>query len=53
MTVTEILHEVVETTCRDYCKYPDEYLAKIKDVDEAQETMIDEVCSKCPLSRLV
>ena len=53
MTVTEMIQQTVETMCDKYCKMPERYLATIKDPDEAQETMIEEVCKDCPLNKLV
>lgn len=52
MTITEQLQSMVDTFCDCYCKYPDEYRGKIKDVDEAQETMQHEVCERCPFMEL-
>lgn len=52
MTVTEQLQSIVDTICDKYCKYPDEYMGKIKDVDEAQEAMQHEVCEHCPFMEL-
>ena len=52
MTISEQLQKMVDTICDCYCKYPDEYRGKIKDVDEAQETMINEVCAHCPFMEL-
>lgn len=53
MTVPQMMQEVVETMCGDYCKMPERYLSAIKDPDEAQETMIEEVCKNCPLNKLI
>ena len=43
-TIPQILEEVAEDMCDNYCKYPGEY----KDSDD----MWNEVCDKCPLNKL-
>ncbi len=52
-TITEIVQEVVEEMCDKYCRMPAKYVMEINDVDEAQETMINEVCKDCPLNKLI
>lgn len=46
------LQEYKETLCDCYCKFPDEYSAMYKDVDEAQENLEREKCDMCPLMNL-
>ena len=48
-TIHEQLCAVSEEICDNYCKYPDICLAKEKDPDLAQDMLIDEYCSKCPM----
>lgn len=53
MTITEQISQVKEIICDEFCRYPDEYLGKYKDPDEANDVMDREVCSKyCPLNEL-
>ena len=52
MTITEQMQSVADRMCDCYCKYPDIYRGKIKDVDEAQEQMQHEQCEHCPLMEL-
>ena len=42
--IADIIEQVKENICDNYCKYPDQY--------ESNETMIEEQCEKCPLCRL-
>lgn len=50
--VTDILQEVKDAICNDYCKYPEKCLAEIKDPDEAEQYCLDHYCADCPLGRL-
>ena len=43
----EQIEEICSEICDKYCKYP-----AIYDEETTGETMIDAVCSKCPLGRL-
>lgn len=45
-TVTQIIREVRERMCDDYCKHPAMYSA-----DEWEENA-DSICSECPLDKL-
>lgn len=38
--------------CDHYCKFPEEYLEKYDDSNEANEAVMSEVCIKCPLNKL-
>lgn len=49
----EVLHEVKEWMCDDYCKYPAEYAMQFEDPEDAHEAMLDEICSECPLNNYV
>lgn len=46
MSVTEIIEEVKEQICDDYCRYPRE-----REWDE-EDLCENEVCAACPLNRL-
>lgn len=50
--ISEIIEKVIEEMCDKYCKYPDEYLSKLKDPDIANDQMLENVCAHCPLSKL-
>ena len=52
MTIAEQVEAVKELICRDYCKHTEAYLGKYKDVDEAQERLLADMCNFCPLCRL-
>lgn len=41
---------VKERMCDGYCKYPEEY--KVMEHDGNYETMIDDVCTSCPMNIL-
>ena len=43
---------IKELFCDCYCKFPEEYLAMYKDVDDAQENLMREKCEMCPLNKL-
>lgn len=44
--------DIIAAICEKYCRYPDEYLAKFHDPDDALDAQLKEVCDKCPLSEL-
>ena len=48
MTAIEIINEVAEEMCNDYCKYPDTWDAE----KEGVELCESEICQNCPLNRL-
>ena len=57
MTVIEQIESIKQAMCNDYCKYPSEYHEKvlrdeIQNDDVANDTMCEEICSKCPLTEL-
>ena len=52
MTVSEIVEDIKEKICDDYCKYTEEYLSKYKDPDDAQKRMLADKCNFCPLKLL-
>lgn len=46
-TISQQIEEICSEICDKYCKYP-----AIYDEETTGETMIDAVCSKCPLGKL-
>lgn len=48
MSITEIIEEVKEKMCNDYCKYPHEWDEK----KEGMELCESDVCLNCPLNKL-
>lgn len=51
-TVTEILDEIENEICRNYCKYPDICMAEVKDPDMADDLLYDRYCENCPFNRI-
>ena len=49
MSVTEIIEEVKEQMCNDYCRYPREWDEEEHDGLELYDS---DVCANCPLNRL-
>lgn len=45
-SVTDIIREVVDEMCTNYCKFPEKYTS-----DEWEEKY-EEICAYCPLNRL-
>lgn len=54
-TVMDILAEVAEAFCNDYCKYPElcQRKADNTDSDEDEDYLYDHFCGDCPLNRIV
>ena len=48
-TVTEIIEEVKDAICNDYCRFPYEYDPEEHDDVELFDS---EICQNCPLNRL-
>lgn len=48
-TISLQLQDIVEIMCDQYCKYPQQYIDKYGDPDIANEIMLEERCSNCPL----
>lgn len=46
-----IIETLREETCDNICKWPEFYLSKYKDPDEAHEWMLLEKCPDCPLNK--
>lgn len=49
----ERLTEIKEDICDNYCKYPGEYFLLYEDPEVGHDTMIEDVCSECPLNNLM
>lgn len=48
MSITEIIEEVKEQICNDYCRYPREWDEEEQGCDLSES----ETCANCPLNRL-
>ena len=48
----DILADVVDRMCTEYCKYPELVRSQVKDIGEADDKLIDDYCEHCPLNRL-
>lgn len=48
MSITEILEDVREQMCNDYCRYPREW----DEEAEGCELIDSDVCANCPLNKL-
>jgi len=51
-TVTELLEEITQEFCMDYCKYPGICEAEKKNPDEAEKLLYETYCKKCPFNKL-
>ena len=52
-TVTDIIEEVSQDVCDNYCKWPEKYGVDREDCDsERAVQMMEEICDKCPLNLL-
>lgn len=51
-SISNQFENIKEQMCDEYCKMPFVYCSKYKDVNEAHEMMMKEVCEGCPLERL-
>lgn len=51
MTISEQIEAIKAEICKDYCKHL-ERLELDLEADEAQQTLEDEYCADCPLTRL-
>lgn len=47
MSITEIIDDVRERMCNEYCKYPYEW-----DEEKQGELSESEICENCPLNQL-
>lgn len=48
-SIAEIISEVSDDICNNYCKYPETY----DEEKEGVELCESEICQNCPLNRLV
>ena len=51
-TVSEMIQEIADKICNDYCKYPETVRSQMKDIDLANDMLVKSYCDKCPLNRL-
>ena len=49
----ERLEQVKEAMCDRFCKMPAEYLMLYEDSEVAMDTMLEDMCSECPLNDLM
>lgn len=47
-SISEILEEVKEQICEDYCRYPRDW----DEIEEGMELIDSDICINCPLGRL-
>ena len=52
-TVPEMIQEIADKICNDYCKYPDQVRSLVKDIDDAENMLMATYCDGCPLQRLI
>lgn len=52
VTVTELLDEIVQAFCVDYCKYPDICESEKNDPDEAEQMLYEKYCENCPMNKI-
>ena len=52
-TVPEMLSDIADAICNDYCKFPDQVRSQVKDVDEAERVLMNRHCKDCPLLSLI
>ena len=50
--ITELVEEVKEDICDNYCKYPTQYQMEHEDSEETFDLMTSEIYAECPLNRL-
>ena len=48
-SIVEILNEVVDDICNNYCKWPEKW----DEEKEGKELSDSEICDNCPLNKLV
>lgn len=51
-TVPEMLSDIADAICNDYCKFPDQVRSQVKDIDMAEDLLMKSYCDSCPLQRL-
>ena len=53
VSIQDALARTATEMCDCYCKYPEEFRSKYKDIDEATEHMYEEACNRCPMIDLL
>lgn len=48
--ITEILSDMADDICNNYCKYPNEW---DEEEHDGLELFDSEICQNCPLTRLI
>ena len=51
--VPEMIQEIADKICNDYCKYPEIVRSQVKDIDEAERVLTNRHCKDCPLLSLI
>ena len=51
-TVPEMLSDIAEAICNDYCKFRDQVRSQAKDIDMAEDMLLKSYCDSCPLQRM-
>lgn len=49
---SEEVEKVIEDVCDNFCRFPQMYLQRYNDTDDAAYYMVEEVCKDCPLDKL-
>lgn len=52
ITVQDIIEHVKTEICFNYCKMPDEAMAKANGDENVADKALEEICDKCPLGLL-
>jgi len=53
LTVQDLLQAAVSEFCENYCRYPEECRAQVKDIKEAEDYLYEHHCTKCPMNVLI
>ena len=48
----EQVGKIIEDIFDNYCRFPEVYLQRYHDVDDAATNLVEEMCCKCPLENL-
>lgn len=51
-SISDTLEVVKSEICDNYCKYPIDYALMYEDSEVAYETMLEDICSECPLNMI-
>lgn len=52
VSVMNLLIEIADKICDDYCKYPEICQGQEKDPDRAEDLLYETYCAKCPLNKI-